>query len=51
MHELATERGVAVRDYLAAHGVAPAQLFLGAVETAPQQDKWTPHAQLTLALP
>ena len=51
MHELASERGVAVRDYLTAHGVPGAQLFLGAVDTAPQQDKWTPHAHLTLALP
>lgn len=51
MQELASARAIAVRDYLAAQGVASTRLFLGAVDTAPKQDKWSPHAQLTLALP
>lgn len=51
MRELAVARGVAVRDYLAQHQVPKDRLFLGAVDTRPDDAKWTPRAQLTLAMP
>ena len=51
MRELAVARGVAVRDYLAQHQVPKERLFLGAVDTKPDDAKWTPRAQLTLAMP
>ncbi len=51
MRELAVARGVAVRDYLAQHQVPKDRLFLGAVDTKPDDAKWTPRAQLTLAMP
>ena len=51
MRELAVQRAVAVRDYLAAGGVLPGRLFLGAPKNAPADAKWTPRAELNLAMP
>jgi hypothetical protein len=51
MRELAVQRAVAVRDYLAAGGVLPARLFLGVPKNAPADAKWTPRAELNLAMP
>ncbi|MFT3814554.1 MAG: DUF748 domain-containing protein [Acidovorax sp.] len=49
MRELAVARGVAVRDYLAAHKVPLDRLFLGAVKTNSTDKDWKPRAQLSLA--
>lgn len=49
MHDLAVARGVAVRDYLAAHKVPLDRLFLGAVKTGITDKDWKPRAQLSLA--
>ena len=49
MQELATARGVAVRDYLASKGLPSDRLFLGAAKAVPNADKWTPRAELSLA--
>jgi hypothetical protein len=51
MRELAVQRGVAVRDYLAARQIPMARLFLGAVRTVPPETKWSPRAQLSLSTP
>lgn len=51
MRELAVQRGVAVKDYLAASGLSPDRLFLGAVKAVPPEAKWTPRAELNLATP
>ncbi len=51
MRELALRRSVAVRDYLAGRELAPARLFLGAAKTVPPDSKWTPRAELNLAMP
>lgn len=51
MRELAVQRAVAVRDYLAAGGVSPGRLFLGAPKSVPSDAKWTPRAELNLAMP
>jgi uncharacterized protein involved in outer membrane biogenesis len=51
MRELAVQRGVAVRDYLAAQQIAAERLFLGAAKAVPPDAKWTPHAELNLAIP
>ena len=51
MRELAVQRAVVVRDYLAAGGVSPTRLFLGAPKNAPADAKWTPRAELNLAMP
>lgn len=51
MRELAVQRGVAVRDYLAARQIAAERLFLGAAKAVPPDAKWTPHAELNLAIP
>lgn len=51
MHELAVQRGVAVRDYLASRDLPTERLFLGAVKTGPPEAKWTPRAELNLAMP
>lgn len=49
---LALQRGVAVRDYLAAHGVPPARVFLGAVRMDEKTaSEGSPSAQLRLSLP
>ena len=51
MRELALQRGVAVRDYLAARQIPMARLFLGAARTVPPETKWSPRAQLSLSTP
>lgn len=51
MHELAVQRGMAVKDYLAARGLSPERLFLGAAKAVPPEAKWTPRAELNLATP
>ena len=51
MRELAVQRAVVVRDYLAAGGVSPGRLFLGAPKSVPSDAKWTPRAELNLAMP
>ncbi len=51
MRELAVQRGVAVKDYLASRELPPARLFLGATKAVPPEAKWTPRAELNLAMP
>jgi len=51
MRELALQRGVAVKDYLAGRNLAPARLFLGAAKTVSPDAKWAPRAELNLAMP
>ncbi len=51
MRELALQRGVAVKDYLASRGLPMERLFLGATRAAPADPKWTPSAELNLAMP
>ncbi len=51
MRELAVQRGVAVKDYLAAAKLPTDRLFLGAAKTQGAQApdaKWTPRAELNL---
>ncbi|KQM68987.1 DUF748 domain-containing protein [Xylophilus sp. Leaf220] len=52
VQSLAVRRGTAVRDYLAAHGVATDRLFVGAARRVSDADAragWTPHAELDLS--
>jgi outer membrane protein OmpA-like peptidoglycan-associated protein len=58
MRELAVQRGLAVKDYLATRQVAPERLFLGAPRTgepkpsvpgAATEKAWQPSAELSLA--
>ncbi|MBN9408516.1 MAG: DUF748 domain-containing protein [Burkholderiales bacterium] len=62
MRELAVQRAVVVRDYLASRSLPPERLFLGAPHlqgqprssttstgSAPPTSAWTPRAELTLA--
>ncbi|MDW5443216.1 DUF748 domain-containing protein [Polaromonas sp. SM01] len=49
--ELAVQRGVAVKDYLASKDLPSDRLFLGAAKTGPTDAKWTPRAELNLAAP
>lgn len=51
LRELAVQRGVAVRDYLASRNLPLERLFLGAAKTVPPEAKWTPRAELQLASP
>jgi hypothetical protein len=51
MRELAVQRGVAVRDYLVSRDLPSERLFLGAAKTVPSEAKWTPRAELNLAMP
>jgi len=52
MRALALQRGAAVRDYLAAHGVPAARMFLGAVRIEDGDTPgWQPAAQLRLSAP
>jgi hypothetical protein len=50
MRELAVQRGVAVRDYLAAQQLPLERLFLGAAKAVPPEAKWRPRAELNLTL-
>ena len=47
---LATQRGVAVRDYLTQQKLPLDRLFLGATKVAPPDDKWKPRADLSLSM-
>lgn len=48
MVELAVQRGVAVKDYLASRKIPLARLFLGAAKTIAPEAKWSPRAELLL---
>ncbi len=47
--ELAVQRGVAVRDYLAGRELPAQRLFLGAARAVAPEAKWSPRAELNLA--
>ncbi|RYX89593.1 MAG: DUF748 domain-containing protein [Comamonadaceae bacterium] len=49
IRDLAVQRGVAVRDYLASQKLPLERLFLGAAKSVPPEAKWTPRAELNLA--
>lgn len=49
MRELAINRGVAVRDYLAGKKFDAERLFLGSAKTVPPQTDWRPRAELSLS--
>ncbi|WP_332258586.1 DUF748 domain-containing protein [Polaromonas glacialis] len=51
LRQLAVKRGQAVKDYLVSRDLPPARLFLGAAKAVPPDAKWTPHAELNLAMP
>ncbi|WP_309677862.1 hypothetical protein, partial [Polaromonas sp.] len=51
MRELALQRGVAVKDYLAGKSLPAERLFLGAAKAVSAEAKWTPRAELNLAMP
>ena len=51
LKELALQRAVVVKDYLASRKVPSSQLFLGAPKTVESEGKWTPHAELNLSTP
>ena len=51
MRELVVRRGVAVKDYLASRELASARLFLGTPKIVSPDAKWTPRAELDLAMP
>lgn len=48
IRQLAVQRGVVVRDYLLEQKLPGERLFLGAVQTKADGDKWTPGAELKL---
>ncbi len=48
MRELALQRGVAVKDYLASRQLPVERLFLGAAKLADADAKWSPRAELSL---
>ena len=50
LRTLATQRGVAVRDYLTQQKLPLDRLFLGATKVAPPDDKWKPRADLSLSM-
>ncbi len=49
IRELALQRGIAVKDYLASQHLPLERLFLGAPKPAQTEPDWKPHAQLSLA--
>ncbi len=49
MQDLAVQRGVVVRDYLASLKLPLERLFLGAAKAVPPEAKWRPRAELNLA--
>ena len=51
LRQLAARRAQAVKDYLVSRDFPPARLFLGAARAMPPDAKWTPHAELNLAMP
>ena len=50
VRELAVQRAVAVKGYLAAAGLPPERLVLGAAKTQGGTAPWTPRAELNLAM-
>ena len=48
MRELALQRGVAVKEYLAEKQLPPGWLFLGAAKPGTIDAEWTPRAELNL---
>ena len=46
--ELATQRGLAIRDYLRAQKLPAERLFVAAPKSSNPPDKWTPRADLSL---
>ena len=48
MRDLALQRGVAVKEYLADKQLPPERLFLGAAKPGAVDAKWTPRAELSL---
>lgn len=51
IRNLAVQRSVAVRDYLAAQQIPLERLFLGAPKTVASEGGWKPRAELELATP
>ncbi len=51
MRELAVQRGVAVRDYLASRQLPAERLFLGAAKAVAPEARYSPRAELNLAAP
>ncbi len=51
VRELAQQRGLAVRDYLASRQLPLDRLFLGPAKLAGNEANWMPRAELTLATP
>lgn len=51
IRQLAIQRGVAVRDYLAAQQVPLDRLFLGASKTVDEGANWKPQTDLQLSMP
>ena len=51
MRQLAAQRGVAVRDYLVSKALPIERLFLGASKAATADDRASPRAELSLAMP
>ncbi len=51
MRELAVQRGLAVRDYLASRQLPLERLFLGAAKAVPAGADWQPRADLNLSAP
>jgi len=51
IRQLAIQRGVAVRDYLAAKQLPLDRLFLGASKTVDEDANWKPQADLQLTMP
>ena len=51
MRSLAVQRGVAVKDYLAAANLPADRLFLGVSKSAAPDPKWAPRAELNLVAP
>ena len=49
MRELAVQRGVVVKDYLASRQLPVERLFLGAAKPVAADGKWSPRADLSLA--
>jgi hypothetical protein len=48
LRALALQRGVAVKDYLAARQLPAERLFLGGVKVIAPQNGWKPQAELSL---
>ena len=51
MRQLAAQRGVAVRDYLVSKALPIERLFLGASKASIADDRASPRAELSLAMP